>query len=402
MKKLFLIFTAVLLLNNLTAKDKIPLTPPMGWMTWNMFGANINEQLIKDIADAMVSSGMAKAGYEYIVIDDLWQGKRDQNGILQPDPKKFPSGIKSLADYVHSKGLKLGIYSDAAERTCAGAIGSLGYEEIDAKTFANWGIDYFKYDYCHAPKDKDTAIERYKKMGDALQNSGRPILFAVCEWGQRQPWLWAKDAGGTVWRTTWDIRDTWDHGKYDGGHNGIIQMLNHQVGLAKYAGPGAWNDPDMLVVGLYGKGDSSSHHGANGCTDTEYQSNMSLWCLLSAPLISSNDLRNMNERTIEILTNPEAIAVNQDPLYKQADRIFKDGDIEIWAKDVVGGKAIGILNRNNSKTIDFKLKRKSLKLKGKHIIRDLWLHKYIGELNKSAKITVKSHEVRLLKIIPMN
>lgn len=374
-------------------------TPPMGWMTWNTFEGNISEALIKEMADAMVSTGMADAGYRYIIIDDLWQGSRDANGNLRPDPKKFPSGIKALADYVHSKGLKLGIYSDAAGKTCAGAVGSYGYEEQDAFLFAGWGIDYLKYDYCNAPADRGTAFKRYKAMADAIKKTGRSMVFAVCEWGVREPWLWAAKAGGHVWRTTFDIRDTWNHGKYDSRHNGIMNMLDRQVGLEKFAGPGRWNDPDMLVVGLYGKGKPSSHSGAEGCTDTEYRSNMSLWCLLAAPLIASNDLRNMNKVTLGILTNKEAIAVNQDPLGKQATRVLKRGDIEVWAKALSGGaKAVGVLNRNDNEAKSFTLQWSLLEMSGNQKVRHLWMHKDLGIFKKNISLRIKPHETVLLKI----
>lgn len=252
-------------------------TPPMDWMSWNKFGPNMNETLLKQMADAMVSSGMREAGYCYICIDDCWQGKRDAQGVLQPDPDKFPHGMKALADYVHSKGLKLGIYSDATELNCEKQPASFGYEEKDAAAFASWGVDYLKYDYCFAPEDQQTAINRYTAMAQALRKTGRPIIFSICEWGPRKPWLWGARAGGQLWRTTWDIREIWHSGKYDDSAAGILDVLDQQVGLEKYSGPGRWNDPDMLVVGLNGKGKYTSPQGYASCTDTEYRSQMSLW-----------------------------------------------------------------------------------------------------------------------------
>ncbi|MBN2279105.1 MAG: glycoside hydrolase family 27 protein [Candidatus Marinimicrobia bacterium] len=374
-------------------------TPPMGWMNWNMFGGNINGQLIREMADAMVAKGMKEAGYEYIIIDDLWQGQRDENGVLHPDPEKFPKGMKDLADYVHSKGLKLGIYSDAAEYTCAGAVGSIRYEEMDARTFAEWGMDYLKYDYCGAPEHRDSAFVRYKKMADALKQTGRPMVFAICEWGPRKPWEWAADAGGQLWRTTWDIRDTWDHGKYDGGHNGIINCLDRNVDLWKYSGPGKWNDMDMLVVGLYGTGESSSHDGANGCTDMEYQSQMSLWSMLNSPLITSCDLRNISQKSLAILTNKEVIAINQDKLGKQAQRIFKENDHEIWARELEKGAwAVGFLNRNDNETLKMSLEFSKLGLESKMTVRDLWKHENVGENLDSYSCEVRPHEVVLIKL----
>lgn len=371
--------------------------PPMGWMTWNQFGPDISEDLIKEMADALVSSGMADAGYQYIIIDDLWQGKRDENGILQPDKSKFPNGMKALADYVHSKGLKLGIYSDAADRTCGGAVASYGHETRDARVFAEWEIDYLKYDYCNAPTDRDSAIVRYKRMADAIRETGREMIFAICEWGQRQPWEWGADVGGQLWRTTWDIRDTWQSNKYNSGHAGIYNVLQRQAGLEKFSGPGKWNDPDMLVVGLNGKGKSSSHGGAKGCTLEEYQSQMSMWCLINAPLIASNDIRTMSKDIKTILTNKEAIALNQDKLGKQATRIYQSGGFEFWVKPLSDGSlALGILNRDNRKA-ETSFQLKDIGVKGKQMVRDLWAHQEMGFFTKAISLKVPGHGVRLLK-----
>jgi len=221
-------------------------TPPMGWMTWNYFADNIYEKDILEMADAMVSSGMVKVGYDHIFIDDGWQGGRDNKNNIIPDPKKFPSGIKTLADYVHSKGIKLGIYSDAAKLTCAGFTASLNFEEQDAKTFALWGIDYLKYDYCEAPSDSNTAKIRYKVMADALRKSGRDIAFGICEWGERNPWLWAANAGAQLWRTTGDVIDKWKRPANENWRQGIVDIVNINSELFQYSGPGHWNDPDML------------------------------------------------------------------------------------------------------------------------------------------------------------
>ncbi|MBN2416862.1 glycoside hydrolase family 27 protein [bacterium] len=372
----------------------------MGWMTWNMFGGDINGFLLREMADAMVASGMADAEYEYIIIDDLWQGERDSSGVLQPDPAKFPRGMKSLADYVHERGLKLGIYSDAAVHTCAGATGSYGYEEVDARTWAVWGIDYVKYDYCGAPAAADLAFIRYKRMSDALKATGRPILFAVCEWGVRKPWLWAADAGGHIWRMSWDIRDTWDHGRFDAGHAGIVNILDRMPGLEACAGPGRWNDPDMLVAGLQGRGQSSNANGAAGCSVTEYEAQMSLWCLLSAPLIASCDLRNMDADTKRILTNPEAIAIDQDPLGRQAARVYQADGIEVWKKALIDDEtAIGVLNRADTAR-EVTLSWRDLALSGIQKIRDVWLHRRLGITDSVYTLTVQPHQVRLLVLEP--
>jgi len=291
-------------------------TPPMGWMSWNFFADKINEKDLMEMADAMLSSGMAKAGYNYIFIDDGWQGGRDNKNNMIADPQKFPSGIKALAKYMHDRGLKLGIYSDAAQLTCAGYTASLGFEEQDAKTFANWDIDYLKYDYCNAPEDVETAKARYKKMADALRKSGREIAMGICEWGPRKPWLWGAEVGGQLWRTTYDIRDKWKRKTTETWGDGILDILDINAGLHAYAGPGHWNDADMLIAGLYGKKGPSGDGGGTGCTDVEYQTQFSLWAMMNSPLYATNDLRRMNEATRKILLNEEIIELNQDALGK--------------------------------------------------------------------------------------
>jgi len=376
--------------------------PPMGWNSWNVFGGEFDETKLKGIADAMVSSGMKDAGYTYLIIDDLWAAAtRDANGLLQPDATKFPNGMKALADYMHSKGIKLGIYSDAALTTCGGSLGSYGNEVKDANQFAAWGIDMLKYDYCNAPSDVAAATARYKTMGDALKNSGRKILFNICEWGQLKPWLWASGAGGHTWRTTWDSRDIWNHGSYDGGHCGVIQGLDSQKGLEYYAGPNRWNDPDMVMAGLYGTGKSSSNAGANGMTDLEYQSQFSLWCLLAAPIQTSFDVTKISDATKRILTNTEAIAVDQDVLGQQATRMAKSADTDIYVKDLADGSvAVGLFNRNNTVSQDITLNWSDIYLSGICTARDLWLHTDLATNEKGITLTVVPHETRLLKIIP--
>lgn len=370
-------------------------TPPMGWMTWNGFGENISETIIKQIADALVSSGMKDAGYNYIFIDDSWQGGRDNKNNIIPDPKKFPSGIKALADYVHAKGLKLGIYSDAAPLTCAGYTGSLNFEKQDAATFASWGIDYLKYDYCNAPSDMATAKERYTTMADALSASGRNIVLGICEWGGRQPWLWAAEAGGTVWRMAGDIRNKWKD-KGQGGMD-IMDVVDINGGLDRYAGRGHWNDPDMLVVGLNGVKGPAADLGGTGCTEVEQQSQMSLWCILSSPLIASNDLRAMDERTKKMLLNKEAIAINQDALGKQGKRVLDNDNWAIFMKLLANGDiAFAILNKSNAAqktTISFN----AFGLSGNYEIRDVWTHRMAAEGNKW-KGEVAAHETKLFRL----
>ncbi|HEU4553640.1 MAG TPA: glycoside hydrolase family 27 protein [Chitinophaga sp.] len=326
--------------------DSLALTPPMGWNSWNLFEDEVSETLVKEIADAMVSSGMLAAGYTYIVMDDFWVGGRDAKNRLYADRKRFPNGIKALADYVHGKGLKLGIYSDAAPLTCGGVTGSYNFEELDAQTFADWGIDYLKYDYCNAPADVVTAFARYKKMGDALKQTHRPIVYSICEWGQRQPWLWAKAAGGHLWRTTWDIRDTWRSKEYRNSANGIMNVVDKEQGLEQYAGPGGWNDPDLLVLGLFGKGKSSSLNGTyKGCTLTEYRTQFTLWCMLAAPLMVNLDVRHLQDSVKAILLDKDLIAINQDALGKQASRVYEQDSILAYRKELSGHRiAVCVIN----------------------------------------------------------
>src|SRR5712692_9589581 len=294
-------------------ENGLALTPPMGWNSWNRFGCNVNEDLVKSAADALVSSGMKDAGYEYVVIDDCWQVSRDAAGNIIADAKTFPSGIKALADYVHSKGLKFGIYSDAGTMTCAKRPGSRGHEYQDALQYAAWGVDYLKYDWCNTGTENAQAA--YSTMRDALKTAGRPIVF-------------------NLWRTTGDISDCWNCKK---DQLSWTQILDLQVGLETYAGPGHSNDPDMLEV------------GNGGMTTTEYRSHFSLWCMLAAPLMAGNDLKNMSPEIKEILTNKEVIAVDQDPLGMEGRRVRKNGDSEVWAKQMKdGSRAVVLLNRGDS------------------------------------------------------
>jgi alpha-galactosidase len=376
-------------------------TPPMGWMTWNIFTSNYNETILKQIADAMVSSGMRDAGFNYLIIDDCWPAQtRDANGLIQPSKTKFPSGMKSLADYVHSKGLKLGIYSDAAPTTCGGYLGSYGYEQNDANQFASWGIDFVKYDYCGAPSNAGEANKRYAAMRHAIENTGRLMTYNVCEWGQLTPWSWSPKIEGNMWRMSFDGRDTWDHGQYNSAHCGVIQVLNLMPGLEYYSGPNAWNDPDMLMTGLYGTGQSSSANGANGMSLTEYQSQFSLWCLFSAPLFTSFDIRKINADTKKILLNTEAIAIDQDGLGQQASRIKKEANYEIYAKDLAdGSKAVGMLNLS-TQTVSITANWADLYISGNHTIRDVWKKQNVGSSAVSFTASVKSHETILLRITP--
>jgi alpha-galactosidase len=392
--------------------DLLALTPPMGWNSWNTFDVNISDSLIRQIADSMVSTGMKDVGYQYINIDDLWQlPERDKNGKIQINTEKFPYGIKAVADYVHSKGFKLGIYSDAANLTCGGVAGSYGYEEQDAMDFASWGIDLLKYDYCNAPPPRDTAIARYTRMANALKKTGRSIVFSICEWGEggipphgqaggRKPYEWAASAGGNYWRTTLDIRNAWLLDVYNAGSNSIMQILDMNAPLADYAGPGHWNDPDMLVVGIdTSKTTVVNNAGAKGCTIEEYRSHMSLWCLMAAPLLAGNDIRKMNENIREILLNSEILAVNQDPLGKQSGKLRDDGDAELFAKPLSDGSwAVGLLNRNDSENKNIRIGWSELGINGKWKIRDLWEHKESGSFSDYFEKNVKPHQCVVLRI----
>ena len=362
-------------------------TPPMGWNSWNYFNCDgINETVIMEMADAMVTSGMKDAGYEYIVIDDCWQSSRDEDGNIIADPKKFPSGIKYLADYVHSRGLKFGIYSCAGTQTCQERPGSRGYEFQDARQYAAWGVDYLKYDWCHT--GAQDAISSYSLMRDALYQAGRPIIFSICEWGVSKPWTWANDVGH-LWRTTGDIRNNWNvpdakDGKVWGG--GVIIILDMQENLEKFSGPDGWNDPDMLEVG-------------NGVLSSEEEkTHFSLWCMLAAPLMAGNDLRNMSGETIEILTNKEVIAIDQDPLGKQGYKIKDEGEFEILYKPLANDDiAICLFNRKRT-TIEKKINWEELSIDISYHARDLWANKNLGVIENNTRFEIAGHGVVLLKL----
>ncbi len=352
-------------------------TPPMGWNSWNLFAGRIDDQTVRTMADAMVTSGMKDAGYIYLNIDDTWQDKRDAEGNLKPN-RKFPD-MKALADYVHSKGLKLGIYSSPGPRTCEGYPGSYGHEQQDATAFANWGVDYLKYDWCSAEYVyKDEQLQPvYQKMGEALEKSGRPIVFSLCEYGLGDVGRWGAAVGGNLWRTTQDIRDDWPT---------MMFNIESQAPMAQYAGPGHWNDPDMLEIG-------------NGhMTDDEYRTHMSLWALAAAPLLAGNDIRTMTPVTRSMLLNKEVIAVDQDPLGKQASP-RKNGDLETWVKPLADGSvAVGVVNLGPA-AAQATVNAGDLGLSGKvKKARDIWAHsdvKFVGDVYAS---TVPTHGVLMLRV----
>ncbi|HKF48785.1 MAG TPA: glycoside hydrolase family 27 protein [Terracidiphilus sp.] len=378
-----------------SAGSKVALTPPMGWNSWNYFAEKVTDKDIRDSADQIVSSGMRDAGYIYVNIDDTWEGQRDANGVLHTN-SKFPD-MKALADYVHSKGLKIGIYSGPGPKTCAGFEGSLGHEEQDAKMYADWGIDYLKYDLCsyipavmqkQAPNDRAAQMrlmhEAYEKMGKALKATGRPIVYSFCQYGWDAVWEWAPQFGGNLWRTTGDIEANW---------NSIYTILSQQAGLEKYAGPegpsgGHWNDPDMLEVG-------------NGKLRlSENRTHFSMWAMLSAPLLAGNDLPHMKPEIKDILTNRDVIALDQDKLGHQAVRVYSEGEVDVWVKHLSGGaKAIAVVNAGSERysTHPFHLSLSKLGITGPVQGKDLWTGKDIT-LTDNMPIEIATHDILLVRV----
>ncbi|HEX7458637.1 MAG TPA: glycoside hydrolase family 27 protein [Ginsengibacter sp.] len=379
--------------------EGLALTPPMGWNSWNTFQTNISDSLVRGIADVLVSSGMKDAGYTYLVLDDGWMAMERDNvtGNLVPDPKKFPDGMKVLVDYVHSKGLKFGLYNCAGTKTCAGYPGTRGYEYQDARFYASLGIDYLKFDWCNT--DGINAKEAYNTMSKALKTAGRPIVFSLCEWGDNKPWEWAENVG-ELWRTTGDISAVFDgyvdHGTWK--QTGVMPIVDLQKGLRKYAGPGHWNDPDMLEVG-------------NGMSLNEDKVHFSLWCMLAAPLIAGNDLRKMSKATNEILINKEAITINQDKagmegfLYKTKD------SLEVYVKPLSNDDwAVCFLNRSHKpiqinynwkdEGITDTLFNKTMNAK-EHIykIRNVWTKSNAGDSQKPFTAMLPSHDVIMLRLL---
>jgi alpha-galactosidase len=397
MKQILFIIGFFFSLNCIAQKfEGLAKTPPMGWNSWNAFSCNIDEKIIREMADAMVASGLKDAGYVYINIDDCWQGERDSLGFIQPNSKKFPSGIKALADYVHAKGLKLGIYSDAGFKTCGGKMGSRGYEFQDALTYAKWGVDYLKYDWCNTKGIN--AQSAYETMATALKKTGRPIVFSVCEWGKNKPWEWAASLAH-LWRTTGDIYNCFDCLIENGKFLGVMPLIDRQEKLRQYAGPDHWNDPDMLEIG-------------NGkLTPGEERIHFSMWAMLAAPLIAGNDLRNMSKQTIEILTNQDVIAVDQDSLGIQAFKYAARDSVDIWVKPLARGDwAICFLNRSRqNKNIEFSWQSEKIvdDLVGKEInaktqeyqLKNLWTHKIIGSTKKNFSSFIPGHDIIMLRLI---
>ncbi len=368
--------------------ENLSQTPQMGWSSWNKFQCNIDEDIIKSIADAMVSSGLKDAGYTYVNIDDCWHGKRDADGFIQADPKHFPHGIKALADYVHSRGLKLGIYSDAGSETCAGRPGSLGHEYQDALQYARWGIDYLKYDWCNTTNIN--AQGAYQLMRDALQAAGRPIFFSMCEWGDNHPWRWAKGIGDS-WRIGPDIWCSFDSTRIFPTYIqcSVIDCINRNDSLRSYAGPGHWNDPDMLEVG-------------NGLSVNQDRAHFTMWCMMASPLILGNDVRNMSDETKAILTNKDLIAIDQDKLGVQGLRFLIREGLEYWFKPLSNGDwAMTIFNPTRQSLScslnwqDFNLtdeevsKRSTAFDKTIYKIKNLWTGRIEGKTTLKSKVERK-------------
>ena len=387
-----LLFSGLVAQENNSPSKNLALTPPMGWNSWNKFACNVSEDMIRSMADAMVRSGMKDAGYEYVNIDDCWQVSRDASGNIVADPQRFPHGMKAVGDYIHSLGLKFGVYSDAGSKTCAGRPGGLGHEYQDALQYAAWGVDYLKYDWCNTTTQEAKAS--YANIRAALDASGRAIVLRICEWGTAKPWLWGKEVGGNLWRTTGDISDKWaGQTKWPDGSccsNGMLAILDQQVGLQSYAGPGHWNDPDMLEV------------GNGGMSDTEYRAHFSLWAILAAPLIAGNDLRDMRPEIHDILTNKEVIAVDQDALGRQGERVAKHGDLEVWSKQLKdGSRAVVLLNRGASEQqISANWEDLGYPSAVSASVRDLWQHKDLGKFAGKFSASVASHGVVMVAVKP--
>ena len=353
-------------------------TPPMGWNSWNSFHLDIDDPIIRAQAKAMVDSGMKAAGYEYVVIDGGWEGFHDAQGIFHPDILKFPN-MKDLCDYIHGLGLKVGIHDSPGPVTCSGREASYGHEEQDAETFASWGIDFIKYDWCSGSRvyKPDQMKAAYEKFHKAILRTGRPILYSLCQYGMEDVWKWGASVGGNMWRTTGDISNDYYHVAYIGFE---------QNGLEKYAGPGHWNNPGQMEIG-------------NGkLTNDECRMHMSLWCMLAAPLFASNDLTKMSPETLAILTNREVVAVDQDPAGIQGHRVWQEGPREIWMKPLAGGvKAVGMFNREGHE-MKMTLRFKEVGITGPAKLRDLWAHKDLGSFTGSYTTRVPRHGVVMLKV----
>jgi alpha-galactosidase len=356
-------------------KTDLAPTPPMGWNSWNHFNKRIDDQIVREQAKAMATSGMKAAGYKYIIIDDTWAGQRNAQGFIEPN-QKFPD-MKALGDYIHSLGLKFGIYSSPAAKTCARYTGSLGHVQQDAETYAKWGVDYLKYDWCQRPSGLENMKAAYTEMHQALLKTGRPIVFSLCQYGWYAVWRWGASVGGNLWRTTGDVSDNYYR---------MAEIGFSQNGLDKFAGPGHWNDPDMLEV------------GNGGMSEAGYRTQMSLWAILAAPLIAGNDLTKMTPYTVRLLTNPEVIAVDQDPLGREGHRVTQEGPLEVWMKPMAdGSKVVGLFNRQ--RTTDYiSVTFSQIGIHGPATVRNLWLHSNKGTFKGKYGAWVPGQGVVLVRI----
>jgi len=401
-KKTLAAVTAALALGSIASAQKfegLAETPPMGWNSWNTFETHIDEELVKGVAQAMIDNGMRDAGYNYIVLDDGWMTKeRDADGNLVADPEKFPNGMKALADYLHEHGFKFGLYNCAGYDTCAGYPGSMGHEYQDALTYASYGIDYLKYDWCNT--GTRDAQEAYTTMRDALYAAGRPVVFSMCEWGHSEPWTWAEDVGH-LWRTTGDIIDCYDCvQQWSHGWKVILDMQMDQAedhqGLGPFAGPGHWNDPDMMEV------------GNPGLTFAESRAHFSLWCVIAAPLIAGNDVRDMSPEITQLLTDKEAIAIDQDKLGKQGFRYYQDDEREIWVRELSGGDWAGcVLNASDEMReteVDFSRLYFMFQDGVENMsIRDIWQKENLGNTDDTpvVKRPLEAHDVMFFRLSPV-
>jgi alpha-galactosidase len=405
MRALVASLVAALLLPAAATAQKAPglaLTPPMGWNSWNRYGCQIDQKLIEQTADAMVSSGLRDAGYVYVNIDDCWQGTRDGHGDIQPDAARFPGGMKALGDYLHQRGLKFGIYSDAGAETCAGRPGSQGHEFQDAAQYARWGVDYVKYDWCNVG---DGAAQRnpreaYATISAALAASGRPMVLSICEWGRSDPWLWAGDYGH-LWRTTGDITNCWDcvvgHGNWFA--SGVLPILDQQDAIRGYAGPGRWNDPDMLEVG-------------NLPTLNDDRSHFAMWTMLAAPLIVGTDVAALGPEARAVLANPRLVAIDQDALGIEAFKWIARPGLDVWARPLSGGRwAVALLNRGDTPKdarIDWAAVSLEDNLKGKRAdlastryrLTDAWTGQAAGTTAAPLERTLAPHDTLVFTLDP--
>jgi alpha-galactosidase len=381
-----IIFLALVSGTLFAQESRLARTPPMGWNSWGGAECKDTAEWVRSQADLMVSNGMKAAGYEYVNLDACWQGQRDAQGRIQGN-ERFPD-MKALADYIHSKGLKFGIYSSPGPKTCAGDWpGSLGHEEQDAQTYAEWGVDYLKYDHCGLKGDAQAQIAAYRKMGDALRKSGRPIIFALCQYGMDRGWSWAASVGGNLWRTTEDLRNNWES---------MTGIGFGQNGLERFAGPGHWNDPDMLYV-VPGTGTLA----AGGMKPEENRTQVSLWSLLAAPLIVSADLTKLTPEPLALLTNRDVIAVDQDSAGIQGRRVAQEGPLEVWMRPLAdGSKAVGLFNRGHRTTdpVTVTVYFRDIDIGEKATIRDLWAQKNLGVFTGSFTAPVPSHGVVMIKV----